>query len=545
MSDTGLKRYCYRCGAELPENADFCHKCGYRMESSVRTEQTDVLDCRQTKYAIYLSEEQAARGGSVNYYFDEAKAYVPVKIESGIVSGTEKIIRCNYINMSGNAVQDIRHIKIVVGNNGPDTANPHQYRTKRTAPSVSSSRKQRSSSKIIFGAVAGILILLGITFVFKPSGLQQSAINVEQSASANTSETKAQAPKPQDSHPTAVEMPISEVIPHYEDRFYLKNLDPSLHRDAIVMYTGIAAFRKSINLPTGISEDEAELLVNVMQYDCPELFQVDYSGQYMVTTTNGRVSSISLNYSMDKGEYDKCLQECQKVIHTLVSSTKNLGSETKEKHVYDYLADKVTYDIFKPNCGNAYGALVKGYAKCDGISLAMKWIMEECGIPTIVLTGQEKGDPYGHAWNCLFFNGHYYDLDLTNDLKSPDRMMKLYGAYNVPRTWLTRTYPLSDFITKYYNIPTITSMDYSYHAKHDTLIMTGENIRDRFYDALDNAEWNGEGVIQFEEDTGYLRFMNDYEYYMDSWFEENGYGGSFSLSTLREFRTVGFEVEID
>lgn len=339
---------------------------------------------------------------------------------------------------------------------------------------------------------------------------------------------------------------IADIIPHYEDRFYIKNLSDGLQKDVLALYKGILAFKTTIDLPYGTSEDNAELLINVIQYDCPELFQVDHTGQYTIITTNGMVTSIMLNYTMSKSEYEENLKKCQSIIHTLVSSTKNLSATTKEKHVYDYLTDRVSYNTIRPQCGNAYGALVNKAAKCDGISLAMKWIMEEMDIATIVLTGQEKGDPFGHAWNCVKLNGSYYDVDLTNDLINDDRLMKLYSAYNVKREWITRTYPLSPVLGNNYTLPESKHMQQSFHVLNDSYIYHGEDIRSRFYSLLDGASFSsGEGLIQFESDSDYNTFMLKYENYLDDWFNEIGSGGSFQLSTLSEYRTVGFEVTVD
>lgn len=121
-----MKRYCYRCGSEISEDSLFCHKCGFRMEPVTRPAQKETLDCRQTKFAIYLSEEQAAKGGIVKYYIEEAHKSFNVDIESGIVNGSEKIIECRYIDYLGKEIKEIRHVKIVVGESGPSSPDPYK-----------------------------------------------------------------------------------------------------------------------------------------------------------------------------------------------------------------------------------------------------------------------------------------------------------------------------------------------------------------------------------------------------------------------------------
>ena len=45
---------------------------------------------------------------------------------------------------------------------------------------------------------------------------------------------------------SAAESDVSSVIPHYDMRFYLKNLDPSLQEDVIALYSGIKEFSPKI-----------------------------------------------------------------------------------------------------------------------------------------------------------------------------------------------------------------------------------------------------------------------------------------------------------
>ena len=329
-------------------------------------------------------------------------------------------------------------------------------------------------------------------------------------------------------------------------RFYLKNLDPSLQEDVIALYSGIKEFSPKIELPEWTTAENADLLVFVIKLDCPELFHVSDSGKYTITTTNGMANAVSLPYSMTKEQYDERLEECNELIRGLVMDVSDRDEESKERYVYEYLTDRVNYSVKQDQCGNAYGALINCAAKCDGISLAAKWIFEEMGMPALVITGQEQGDPYGHAWNCVSVNGAYYDLDLTNDSRTFDKVMKLYGAYNVKRSWLSDIYPVSPEIRSHYQLPDPSSMADSFHVRNGSYIYGGDDIRSRFYELLDEAaEQEDPCLIQFEEDSDYQKFMSEYESYAESWFNARGYGGGFRINALNEFRTAGLKVTID
>ena len=154
---------------------------------------------------------------------------------------------------------------------------------------------------------------------------------------------------------SAAESDVSSVIPHYDMRFYLKNLDPSLQEDVIALYSGIKEFSPKIELPEWTTAENADLLVFVIKLDCPELFHVSDSGKYTITTTNGMANAVSLPYSMTKEQYDERLEECNELIRGLVMDVSDRDEESKERYVYEYLTDRVNYSVKQDQCGNAYG----------------------------------------------------------------------------------------------------------------------------------------------------------------------------------------------
>ena len=380
----------------------------------------------------------------------------------------------------------------------------------------------------------------------------------------------------------AEELPVDSVIPHFADRFYLRNMAPELQRDAAAIYQGIAAFEDEIELPDKLDSGSVERIISALRYDCPELFQVNFSGRYSMKTRNGEVHAVRIPYGMGKEEYGRKLAQCREILAQLVRNTEGIGREEAERYVYECLTDWITYSTDAPHCANASGALLGRAAKCDGISLAMKWAMEELGIPAFVISGQDPGDPSGHAWNCVQIDGIWYDVDLTNDSATAGRSMKIYPAYNVRREWMTRLYPVFPDIAAYYNIPASDRMDRSFHVLNGSFVPAGADVRNSFFALLDAAyaasgagtgqyvnagpgvgpgqyvnagpgagsgqPANGSpdtGLIQFEAEADYQTFMENYGNYLDEWFRRRGRGGSFDLSTKSGFRTAGFRLTVE
>ena len=64
----------------------------------------------------------------------------------------------------------------------------------------------------------------------------------------------------------------------------------------------------------------------------------------------------------------------------------------------------------------AYGALVQKRAVCDGYALALKYLMDLCGIECIVIPGTVNGAP--HVWSTAFWDGRWHEMDITWDASS-------------------------------------------------------------------------------------------------------------------------------
>lgn len=99
--------------------------------------------------------------------------------------------------------------------------------------------------------------------------------------------------------------------------------------------------------------------------------------------------------------------------------------------IYEYLQDHVTYDQQEleslkkheksknPQSHNAYGALVKGIAVCDGIAAAFCLIAQSFGYSCMVVSGRATFSANGfseHTWNLIQVGPKYYHLDATWDI---------------------------------------------------------------------------------------------------------------------------------
>lgn len=129
------------------------------------------------------------------------------------------------------------------------------------------------------------------------------------------------------------------------------------------------------------------------------------------------------------------------------------GDYEKIKAIYDYICENVTYDYFESMLGvstniyTAYGALVQGYAVCQGYASLFYRLALELGVDTRVIAGTSRGQ--SHGWNIVKLNGVYYNLDSTWDAGRQTYQYFLLSQENFTEHVRKSTYDTSAFHLAY------------------------------------------------------------------------------------------------
>lgn len=173
-------------------------------------------------------------------------------------------------------------------------------------------------------------------------------------------------------------------------------------------------------------------------FDHPELFWL-YSGEEaeMVYSSeainqNGfyfvyiRMLEPFLGFEEQMRAFNQAASEFLADIDTGISEYETI------RQVHDKLIDLVNYNDPAANAisfgggqdlaHTAYGALVEdssgnpNYAVCDGYTLALEYLLQQCGIDTVFIGGMAGATldtVGGHAWNMIKMDGVWYETDST------------------------------------------------------------------------------------------------------------------------------------
>lgn len=155
--------------------------------------------------------------------------------------------------------------------------------------------------------------------------------------------------------------------------------------------------------------------------DHPELFYVQ--GGYRYSYSGSIVVAVLPNY--ETGLPDDAEEQLEQVVEQALARIEPGMSQTEQALLlHDFLVEHVAYDWDVATTGtakdqmvyNAYGALVKGDAVCQGYAEAYKLLLNRCGIDSVLVSSEAMN----HAWNLVKIDGSWYHVDTTWDDPTPN-----------------------------------------------------------------------------------------------------------------------------
>lgn len=179
----------------------------------------------------------------------------------------------------------------------------------------------------------------------------------------------------------------------------------------------------TVYVPAGQEKDYATQLLGYMErYQDIARMEVSYftnSGAFTAAITygdgvrvmsylEGKTSALS---ARDQQLLDKAQAVCDQILDSTMSQYDCVRA------IHDYLVNNTTYRSTS-TCYDAYGALVDGYAVCDGYSKAFDLLCYLAGIDCLRITGTASnslGSNQPHAWNKVCVDGQWYNVDVTWD----------------------------------------------------------------------------------------------------------------------------------
>ena len=252
-----------------------------------------------------------------------------------------------------------------------------------------------------------------------------------------------------------------------------------------------------------IDSQELDAVFYALMSDNPDLFFV---GRKCVLRTVGNETSFSVDYIIEKEDYQRMKNELDAACEDVIASFSNPSDQWQtELEIHDYIIDNCSYVLDEKLGSTAYGVLVNGTGACEGYSKAAKLLLDKAGIENAIISGYSESKISGrgpHMWNVGTLDGEKYHLDCTWDdpVDESGEQTKTYLYFNLDDETLRKTH--SEF-----------SYDFGCNSKQaDYFVKTGA-----YFESYDRScEQALADVIVNElkkgNDTVYFRFSNKEAY---------------------------------
>lgn len=188
------------------------------------------------------------------------------------------------------------------------------------------------------------------------------------------------------------------------------------------------------------SEQDMQIALYAVRMDRPEYFWMPTTYVTDVINNAQRVIAFSYQSGENSVSYTCTKQERTAMENKLKAKIeeikklvpKDASAYDIELVLHDYVCKNVTYDDSKKRENNltAYGALVDGFAVCEGYSRAMQLLLNQFSIPCRLVCGYAGEE---HMWNLVKIGGKWHHLDATwDDLnKSGNEIITMHYYFNI------------------------------------------------------------------------------------------------------------------
>ena len=182
---------------------------------------------------------------------------------------------------------------------------------------------------------------------------------------------------------------------------------------------------------------------------------------YLAPTDNN-VSYTKAIYGSEDN-IDTTLEQVKAARDEIIGNMQNMNIYQKIKYAHDYIIDNFDYSNESETGYDIYGGLVGKKGVCEAYAESFKYILDEVGIPCILVCGTAKnseGVEEKHEWNYVQLEGKWYAVDATWDdpiVKGRGRLSEeqKHAYFMVGSNSINKDHTVSGYISG-------TGMEFSY-----------------------------------------------------------------------------------
>ena len=142
-------------------------------------------------------------------------------------------------------------------------------------------------------------------------------------------------------------------------------------------------------------------------------------------------------YAFEPAKMRTIVQTIDARVKKIAAPAQGKTEEEKLRYVHDWILDNVRYDkLYKNYAHEVIGPLCHGVGVCEGIAKTVKILLDELGMESLTVIGEEDAEKHGiegmrHAWNIVRVGEKLFHMDATFDLSLSRCGVKRYDYYKL------------------------------------------------------------------------------------------------------------------
>lgn len=264
--------------------------------------------------------------------------------------------------------------------------------------------------------------------------------------------------------------------------------------DSVVMAAdGLYEFSEIVD--SEYTMEEFQDILSCIRADRPDLFYISFDELVLYKRTHK--TKVKMVYTATEKEIENMIFEYDAAIDKIMLGIDpSMSDFEKEVALMDALADNCNYASVSQKAleSTSYGALVMGSANCEGYAYAVKELLGNAHIDSLVVYG--KANNVEHVWNMVSIDDEFYHLDMTwNDSDNEeDSKLRFHGYFNLSDAKIKKDHSYDN--TK--GIIPKASCEEHYYKKIGCFAEREEELEEIFYTALCKAVESKREYIEVE-----------------------------------------------
>ena len=209
-----------------------------------------------------------------------------------------------------------------------------------------------------------------------------------------------------------------------------------------LLYEGLSQGGKKIDCQkANANEEQLTKAIDAVLNDHAELFWIDNQYEFTYDSDGGIIEDVTFDFFDFASTSDK-LNDAKTAFEKAADDIlAGIGSQQSaveyERAIHDYICKNTAYDESAPYNQSAYSVIVLHKSVCAGYSKAFQYLLNKKEITCYYIPGTTTdssigGEDGAHAWNIIYLDGEYYNVDVLWDDSASETMEEdVYPFFNL------------------------------------------------------------------------------------------------------------------